>query len=82
MSTTSGFISDVIRVVTYSTVSHAALYAGNGEVIEAITPGVVLRTLEQALADDALAVAYRSPDMTPAIANKIVRYTSSQIGTP
>lgn len=64
VSTTGAAVSGVIRVGTGSPVSHAALYAGNGEVIEAIGQGVVQRGLDKALADDLLAVAYRAPHMT------------------
>lgn len=82
VSTTRAGISRTIRLGTASPVSHAALYIGNLEVIEAIGEGVVRRGLVQALADDALAVAYRSPATTPRIANRIVQYARSQIGRP
>jgi cell wall-associated NlpC family hydrolase len=82
VSTTRQGVSAVIRVGTLSSVSHAALYAGNGWVIEAIGEGVVRRTLDVALADDALAVAYRSPAMAPEIAALIVEYAAAQLGKP
>jgi len=44
-------------------VSHAMLYIGNGQVIEAVQGGVVVRSLQSALSDASLAVAYRSTDM-------------------
>jgi cell wall-associated NlpC family hydrolase len=81
VSTTSATVSGVIRVGTHSVVSHAALYAGSGSVIEAIGAGVVSRAIDASLADDVLAVAYRSPKMTAAIAAKIVAFASKQIGT-
>jgi uncharacterized protein YycO len=59
-------------------VSHAALYIGNNNVIEAIRDGVKQRGLRQALADDALAVAYRAPGITGAIAGRIVAFASAQ----
>ncbi len=80
VSTMRTAISWVIRVGTHSVVSHAALYVGGGQVIEAIGEGVVRRQLQLALADDVLAVAYRSPAMNPAIAQSIISYASSQIG--
>jgi uncharacterized protein YycO len=80
VSTTRAPVSWVIRVGTHSVVSHAALYIGGGQVIEAIGEGVVRRGLMVALADDALAVAYRSPAMNEAIAQTIVNYASSQVG--
>lgn len=82
VSTTRAKVSGAIRIGTSSPVSHTALYAGNGEVIEAIGSGVSLRDIETALADDALAVAYRSPDVTDEKASRIVEYASHQIGKP
>jgi cell wall-associated NlpC family hydrolase len=82
VSTTKANISRGIRIGTRAKVSHSALYAGSGSVIEAIGQGVVSRSVDLALADDVLAVAYRSPDMTPEIADRIVLFASSKIGAP
>src|SRR5690349_23199833 len=79
VSTTKAAISGVIRIGTTSVVSHAALFAGGGEMIEAIGEGVVRRSIEAGLADDALAVVYRHPDMKPAIARKIVDWADAQV---
>jgi cell wall-associated NlpC family hydrolase len=43
---------------------------------------VVRRTLDAALADDALAVAYRSPKMDSTIASRVVGFAVSQLGKP
>ena len=56
VSTGSGAVSAVIRTGSLSPYSHAALYIGNGEVIEAIGEGVVRQSLANALSDDTLAV--------------------------
>lgn len=82
VSTTRAGVSGVIRVGTWSVVSHAALYVGRGDVIEAIGQGVVRRGLDAALADDALAVAYRCPKVNAAIASRIVSFAMAQRGTP
>jgi cell wall-associated NlpC family hydrolase len=82
VSTTSVPVSGVIRVGTLSVVSHAALYAGSGSVVEAIGQGVVSRSTTDSLSDDALAVAFRSPKMTLAIAANIIAFASKQIGLP
>ncbi|MEM6697332.1 MAG: hypothetical protein AAF599_02980 [Bacteroidota bacterium] len=58
-------ISGNIRKVTRSEVSHAAIYVGNGNVIEAIESGVLERSLETAMADDSVTVAFRHQYMTP-----------------
>ena len=79
VSTTDAGMSGVIRVGSRAVVSHAALYAGSGSMIEAIRQGVVSRPLDDSLADDKLAVAYRHPDVTPRIAQAVVAYASAQI---
>lgn len=80
LSTTSAAVSRTIRIATASTVSHAALYIGGQQVIEAIGSGVTIRTLAAALADDTLAVAYRNPSMTPSIAAHIVASAGRFLG--
>jgi uncharacterized protein YycO len=82
VSTAQGGISKLIRVATISKVSHAALYIGGSDVIEAIGSGVERRNLKVALSDDALAVVYRSPLMTPEIASSIVKFAGKQVGLP
>ncbi len=82
ISTTRAVTSEGIRIFTGSTVSHAALYAGGGDVIEAIGTGVTKHALTQALQDDVLAVAYRAPGMTAVIADRIIKYASSNVGRP
>jgi uncharacterized protein YycO len=76
VSTTRAAISLGIRVKTKSVVSHAALYCGSGSVVEAIKQGVVIRSIDDSLADDVLAVVYRSPDMTPRISAAIIKFAS------
>lgn len=80
VSTTRAGVSGVIRVGTDSPASHAALFDGGGMVIEAIGEGVVRRGLAVALADDVLAVVYRSPKITDGIASAIVAFAASQVG--
>jgi cell wall-associated NlpC family hydrolase len=80
VATTAAGMSRAIRAGTLSTVSHAALYCGSSEVIEAIGEGVVDRTIQESLAHDVLAVAYRSPSMTSTIATAILRFASAQVG--
>jgi cell wall-associated NlpC family hydrolase len=82
VSTTAQFMSGVIRLGTMSVVSHAALYAGGGSVIEAIQAGVTQHSLDAAMADDVLAVAYRHPAMNALIAASIIAYAKKQVGQP
>ncbi len=86
VSTTAHPISRVIRWATESCISHAMLYVGNGEVIEAIgddrerpsAGGVVKRPLTVALADATAAVALRRKGMTPANADAVIRFAWKQ----
>ena len=64
VSTTAHASSALIRFGTGSQVSHAKLYIGGGQVVEAIGQGVVLRSLAESLADDTTAVAFRYPGIT------------------
>jgi cell wall-associated NlpC family hydrolase len=75
-----GAVSTAIRYGTASDVSHAALYIGDGEVIEAIGPGVMERPLNKSLDDHSLAVAYRARGMTPSAAAIIVHFAEQWKG--
>ncbi|MBZ4193974.1 MAG: hypothetical protein LAE24_06665 [Candidatus Contendobacter sp.] len=80
VSTGSGAASAVIRTGSQSRYSHAALYIGDGKIIEAIGEGVVRQTLESALSDDTLAVVYRRKNLTAGQAGLVIRYVSAQVG--
>jgi cell wall-associated NlpC family hydrolase len=80
VSAGTGLVSDGIRLGTSSDVSHASLYAGDGNVVEAIGEGVVQRSLAKALDEDYLAVAYRVRGMTPSTAARIVHVAAQWKG--
>lgn len=80
VSTATGAVSGTIRAGSMSRFSHAALYIGNGEVVEAIGEGVVRQSLENALADDTLAVVYRRNGLTSAQAGMVISFASNQTG--
>lgn len=73
VSTAGGAVSGGIRFGTSSQVSHAALFAGNGRVVEAVGEGVLVRSLSESLRDHFLAVAYRRRGMNLALGDKIVQ---------
>lgn len=79
VSTTPDKISGAIRRVTGSLVSHAMLYIGAGQVVEAIEDGVVLRSIEDAVKDSRLVVAFRHPDLSPEQALRIRDYAGRQL---
>jgi cell wall-associated NlpC family hydrolase len=80
VSTGSGLVSTVIRTGSASRFSHAALYIGKGDVIEAINKGVVQQKLELALNNDTLAVVYRRKNLSATQARLVIRYASRQVG--
>ncbi|MEM6252902.1 MAG: N-acetylmuramoyl-L-alanine amidase [Cyanobacteria bacterium P01_D01_bin.156] len=81
LTTTQSWTATGIRFVTGSAVSHAILYIGNGNIVEAYSQaGVVQRTLAEALKDASLAVAYRIPDITNQQVQKAVAFAQQQVG--
>jgi cell wall-associated NlpC family hydrolase len=82
VSTTRQFVSRVIRLGTFSPVSHVMLYAGAGKVIESVGHGVREVALAEAISDAILAVAYRVPGLDAAGAARVVAYARSRIGQP
>jgi hypothetical protein len=56
-------VSTPIRKGTGGSVSHAILYTGNGNVIEAILPGVTWNTWDKAKGTSTLAIALRNPNL-------------------
>ena len=82
LSTSGATVSRVIRFGTGSRFSHAAVYVGDGEIIEAIGEGVVRQSLSRAMQDDTLVCAYRRIRMSDAQAQQVIRYASAQVGKP
>jgi V8-like Glu-specific endopeptidase/cell wall-associated NlpC family hydrolase len=82
VSTTGQAVSYVIRAGTFSAVSHAMVYAGDGMVIEAVGGGVREIQLSQAIGDAILAVAYRDTRVNSTSARAIVEYARSRVGNP
>lgn len=80
VSTTSALTSKLINLATGSKVSHAMIYTGDGNIIEAIGDGVIKRTLTQAIAESYLCVAYRHKNMSKAQAQQIVQIVNKWVG--
>ena len=70
-----------IRLGTFSPVSHAVLYLGDGQVAEAVGTGVRARPLEAVTAEEQMVVAFRLPGVTPAHAEQMRAWAASQVGT-
>lgn len=80
LSATHGINSLGIRVFTLSPVSHAALYLGDDQIIEAVGSGVRTRSTAEFMADEATIVAFRHPGMTDAHATAMRVFAQAQDG--
>ncbi len=80
LSTGRAAASVVIRVGTVSRYSHAALYIGNSQIIEAIGSGVTLQSLQDAMSDDTLVSVYRRLQMSDGQGQQVIRYAKQQLG--
>jgi N-acetyl-anhydromuramyl-L-alanine amidase AmpD len=82
VSTARHPVSYAIRTGTLSAVSHAMLYVGDGNVIEAVGEGVREVSLEQAIGDALLGVAYRHPSLAASQAAAAVAHARARVGAP
>lgn len=80
LSTTSAKVSKMVKLATFSKYSHARIYIGDQNIIEAVEPVVIKRKLTEVLRDDLYAVVYRMPGLTNEQTAKIVHYAKSQQG--
>ena len=70
-----------IRLMTWSSVSHAALYIGEGRIVEALGSGVHVRPLEELLLEESIAVVLRYPGLNPGQQLLITDYALEKTGT-
>lgn len=83
VSTTRDRVSGLIRGVTDSQVSHAAIVLKNGQVAESLGSGVGVKPISEALSDDVLAVALRPvPPLTSTQVDQLDAWVRTQIGVP
>lgn len=70
-----------IRLGTFSPVSHAVLYLGDGRIAEAVGTGVRARGIDEVIADEQMVVAFRVPGIGADHVERIRRWALSQVGT-
>ena len=80
LTAANGMNSVAIRLATLSPVSHAAVYLGNNEISEAVGAGIVRRTVDSLVAEEATVVAFRHPLLSPEQASKISAFAAKNEG--
>lgn len=76
----NGINSAGVRLATLSPVSHAAIYVGDGLVVEAVGTGIRYRSLPDLLAQEVTIVAFRHPRMTPEHARRTSEFARARVG--
>src|SRR5688572_8114304 len=69
-----------IRLMTWSSVSHAALYIGEGRIVEALGSGVHVRSLDELLLEESIAVVLRYPGLRPDQQVQLTDYALEKAG--
>ena len=69
-----------IELMTIAPVSHAAVYIGDGRVVEAVRSGVGERRIEAVLEEESVALVLRDPDLDEAQAERIKAYALQKTG--
>ena len=75
-----GIAAAGIELLTTAPVSHAAVYIGKGRVIEAVRSGVRMRSIEQIMAEESIALVLRYPGLSDAQARRIREYAQHKLG--
>lgn len=75
-------VSAGIRLMTFAPVSHAAVYVGEGKIVDAMRQGVRVRELPELLAEAAAVLVLRYPELTAEQAAVISEYAVNKSGAP
>lgn len=79
LSSSRSFVSYGIRLVNSTSVSHAAVYLGNGEVAEAIGSGVRIISIDDFINHSTTALALRPPGFQPKQSEALRAFASSKL---
>ncbi len=82
LTSTDSVASFGIRAASLAPVSHAAIYAGDGLIIEAVGKGVQTRSITVLLQEEAVVVAFRHPKATQQTGQAVKEFAQQQIGRP
>jgi hypothetical protein len=80
LSADNGLNSTAVRLWTLASVSHASIYIGNNQIIEAVGEGIRLRSMSALLQDEATIVAIRHPKFTDANNDALKAFANEQVG--
>jgi len=69
-----------IQLMTTAPVSHAAVYIGEGRVIEAVRSGVHTRSIAQVMDEESVALVLRYPGLSETQARRIREYAEQKLG--
>ena len=81
LTSVATFKSASIQLGTFAPVSHALLYLGDGQIVEAVGDGVRAGTIEGVVAEEQMVVAFRVPGVTPAHMVPMRQWALSKVGT-
>lgn len=70
-----------IQLMTWAPVSHAAVYIGNDQVVDAVHPGVRVSSMREVLAEADMALAFRYPGLNAEQARDIRAFMLEKVGT-
>jgi hypothetical protein len=73
-------ISASIRLMTFAPVSHAAVYIGEGKLVDAMRQGVRVRELDELLHEATMVLVLRYPELTAEQAADITEYATNRSG--
>lgn len=79
-SANSGLRSRALRLFGNTSISHAFLYLGDGEVAEAVGSGVHIMPLAESVDENPLLVVYRHPHLNNLQAEKIREFAKAEAG--
>jgi cell wall-associated NlpC family hydrolase len=85
LNTTEGFVSETIRYFSNASYNHAAIYVGNGEVVEAVGSGVRKIKLTEFLAEGdhiIRSMVLRDANLTGSQREAIADFAKKQVGKP
>lgn len=75
-----GLTAASIQLMTLAPVNHAAIYIGDGQVVEAVLSGVRVRSLQELLAKEVAVLALRYPELSAEQVRDIRAYALRHVG--